>query len=222
MKTLSNLALLIVATTGCSLSDDDGVKNACQSQTDCLEGFYCFEGTCQQANNTTPDAPNGDFYGTVQAMSPLSTGVAAENYRTLVGATTAAGTLGCAVVGDLEASPGVDVAVAYAKVAADSGDSRCPEGVFAIMNDPSACKPSFPGDLNPGCGLYKRWDASGKQVASQLAIGGYVSMSRTVSSSTTYRCSGELSLRFAGGVTIAKTFVFDYNPGGPSSAFCVH
>ena len=221
MKTLSNLLLLMAAGAGCGLPDD-GPKSSCQLQTDCLEGYYCFEGMCRTNNNTSPDAPNGPLYGTVQQLAPQSTGVAAENYRTLVGATNAAGTLGCAVVGDLESSPGADVAVAYAQVSADSGDTRCPTGVFAIMDNPNACTPSYSGELDPGCGLYRRWDASGKQVANQLAIGGYVSMSQSVSSSTTYRCSGELSLRFAGGVTIAKTFGFDYNPGSPSSASCVH
>jgi hypothetical protein len=220
MKTLSTIVIATLA-TACGLPDDE-VKTSCQSQTDCLEGYYCLEGMCRANSNTTPDAPGGPFYGTVEPMTSQSLGVSAENYRTLVSATTAPGTLGCAVVGDLEASPGADGAVAYAQIAKDSGDTRCPTGVYAIMNDPSACTPSFPGQLNPGCALYKRWDASGKQVASQLAIGGYVSLTESPSTSTTNRCTGELSLRFAGNVTIARTFQFDFNPGAPASAFCMH
>jgi hypothetical protein len=218
MKTL----LLVLAVAGCGLPDDGPTKNACQSQTDCLENYYCLDGTCRMNSNTSPDAPGGPYYGTVEAMTPQSMGVSAENYQTLVSATTAPGTLGCAVVGDLEASPGAGVAVAYAQVSGDTGDTRCPTGVFAIMNDPAACTSSWPGELRAGCALYKRWDPNGKQVASQLAIGGYVSMTQTTVSSMAYRCSGELSLRFAGNVTIAKTFAFDYNPLGPTSAFCLH
>jgi hypothetical protein len=37
-----------------------------------------------------------------------------------------------------------------------------------------------------------------------------------------HRCRVELSLNFAGGVTVAKTFMFDYNPYAPASAFCQH
>jgi hypothetical protein len=219
------IALAALA-VGCNL--DDGTKNACNVTEDCLPGYYCFNQTCltnggngDDGSVVLMDAP-GKFYGTVEAMTPQSAGIAAGNYETLVAVTTAPGTLGCAVVGDLEASPGSDAAVVYAKVRPDSGDYRCPMGVHAIMNDPNACTPTFPDELRAGCALYKRWSTSGQQVAYQLATGGYVSVTQTYLNDMAYRCSADISIRFAGGVTVAKTFTFDYNPLAPTSAFCRH
>jgi hypothetical protein len=140
----------------------------------------------------------------------------------MAGLTTASGNLGCAVVGDLSASPGAGAAVVYAKFSKDSGDTRCPTGVYAIMNDPDGCGLSVFGELRPGCAVYKRWDGNGQQVAYQSAIGGYVSVENTYINDMTERCVTEVSIRFAGGVTIAKTYQFDYNPLAPASAFCVH
>lgn len=220
---LSNIRFLIplALATGCHI--DDGTKNACNLQTDCLAGYACVDNTCVGGgSNGSPDAPNGKYYGTVEPLVAQSEGVVAWNYQTLVAATTAPSTLGCAVVGDLQASPGPNVAVVYARVQKESGDTRCPNGVFAIVNDASLCTATFPDELRPGCGLYKRWDGNGQQVANQLATGGYVSITQTYLNDMAYRCSAELSVRFAGGVTIAKTFTFDYNPLGPAESFCSH
>src|SRR6185503_14445183 len=109
LKTIT-LAVLIV---GCNLEDD--TKNACNATTDCLTGYQCVNNVCTGGNNGGVDAPNGPYYGSVEAMTPVSSGMAAANYDTLVAATTVAGTLGCAVVGDLQASPGAG-AVMYAMV----------------------------------------------------------------------------------------------------------
>ncbi|HEY5921314.1 MAG TPA: hypothetical protein VIV11_06570 [Kofleriaceae bacterium] len=228
---LSKTRILMIAgaalAVGCNL--DDGSKNSCNVQTDCLTGYQCVNNTCIGGGTDSGgivliDAPGSGskFYGTVEPLTSLSAGMAAGNYETLAGVTTAAGNLGCAVVGDLDASPGAGAAVVYAKVKPESGDYRCPEGVFAIMNDPSSCTSTFPSDLRPNCALYKRWDASGKQVANQLAIGGYVSVQEMYISSMASRCSAEMSINFAGGVTVTKSFTYDYNPLAPGSAFCQH
>ena len=212
---------------GCNLDDADGPKNSCNVQADCLAGYQCVNSVCVGGGTdggvTLIDAPNNSkYYGSVEPLAPQSAGMAAGNYETLVGVTTAAGNLGCAVVGDLEAAPGGGAAVVYAKVKPESGDYRCPVGVFAIMNDPSSCTSLSPGDLRPNCAIYKRWDTAGKQVANQLAIGGYVSVTETYISSMASRCSAELSINFAGSVTVTKTFTYDYNPLAPTSAFCQH
>ncbi|CAN5553953.1 hypothetical protein BH11MYX1_BH11MYX1_51510 [soil metagenome] len=220
---LSNTGLLITAMLAFGCNIDDGTKNACNVQTDCLTGFMCVNSTCVGSNNNvSPDAPSGPFYGTVEPIAAQTEGVAAANYQTLVAATTTPGAFGCAVTSDLQSSPGPDAAVAYAKVHAESGDTRCPNGVFAIINDPSACASMIPGELRPGCAIYKRWDASGQQVANQLATGGYVSITQTYLNDMAYRCDAELSVRFAGNVTIEKTFTFAYNPLSPAESFCSH
>jgi len=219
---LSKLRFLITAMLAVGCKMDDGTKNACNLQTDCLDGYVCIDNTCVGGNNHgSPDAPGGgQYYGNVEAMTSQTAGLAAANYETLVAATTSLGTLGCAVVGDLQASPGAGAAVVYAKVQASSGDSRCPNGTFAIINDPARCKQTFPAELYPGCAIYKRWDATGKQAANQLATGGYVSVQQLYVNSMEYRCDTQLSIQFPGGVTIGKVFSFSYNPLGPAEKFC--
>lgn len=218
-KTPLPVFTLAALVTGCNL--DDGTKNACNSAADCLDGYQCANNVCVGGSGG-PDAPAGPYFGTVEAMTSQSSGLAAANYQTLVGATTALGTLGCAVVGDLQASPGAGAAVVYAKVQAESGDARCPMGTFAIVNDPNACMQTFPDELRPGCAIYKRWDASGQPVANQLAIGGYVQVQQVYVSDMEYRCDAQLSLQFPGGVAIGKAFSFTYNPYGPTEKFCTN
>jgi hypothetical protein len=221
-KTRLSIIALGALAGGCHLPEQDG-KSSCNVAEDCLSGYQCVNGTCTGGGSIhLPDAPGGTFFGTVEPMTSQSAGMAAANYSALVAVTTAPGTLGCAVVGDLEASPGADAAVVYAKVPGGSSDSRCPMGTFAIKNDPNACNPSFPGELYDNCAIYKRWDGTGKQVANQLATGGYVSVTRTYLNDMAYRCTADVSIRFAGGVTIAKMFTFDYNPLAPTSVFCKH
>ncbi len=213
-------SLGLVALGGCL--DGGSAKNACQVPADCLAGYRCVERTCVRDDTPPPPDARGTFYGTVEPLVAQSAGLAAINYETLAGLTTAPGNLGCAVVSDFESSPGTAAAALYAMVYEQGGDARCREGVFAILNDPDECLRGFPVALEPGCALYKRWDGNGQQVAYQLAIGGYVSTTQSVISSNMYRCETEASIRFAGGVTIAKTFQFDYDPGAPGSAHCAH
>lgn len=222
MTMLSKISLLLALAPVGACDLDDGTKNACNVQADCLAGYQCIDRTCVGGgNHNGPDAP-GTYYGSVEPLTASSAGLAAANYETLAAVTTAPGPLGCAVAGDLQASPGADTAVVYAKVKAESGDTRCPAGVHAIVNDPNLCQQTFPDELREGCAIYKRWGANGQQAAYQLAIGGYVSVEATTIDDMTVRCVTDLSIRFAGGVTVAKAFQFDYNPLGPTSAFCVH
>ena len=210
--------LIIVLAVGCHI-DDDSTKTSCNLASDCLPGYSCLNNVCIGGNNGGVDAPLGPYFGAVEQMAPVSAGLSAENYNTLAAATTVAGTLGCAVVGDLQASPGPG-AVVYAQIQSSTGDTRCPNGTFAIVNDPNLCKQTFPAELRDGCGLYKRWDASGSLVANQLATGGYVSIQETYVSSMESRCDVTMSVRFTGNVTIGKVFTFSYNPLGPTSKFC--
>jgi len=184
------------------------------------DGATCFEGRCTE---TAPDAPsNGAEFGTVQPMTAATMGLAAGDYKALLGVTTAAGNLGCAVIRDEKSSPGASSSLVYAKIEGSSGDTRCPSGAYAIRNDATYCGSSSYLPLNPGCALYKQWDASGAQIANRYAIGGYVNVQDSRQSDTWHICTIELSTVFAGGTTIAKTYKFDYNPYGPEEAFCTH
>jgi hypothetical protein len=141
------------------------------------------------------------------------------NHETLVGVTTAAGNLGCALVGSESAAPGVASSLVYAKLQGN-GDARCPWGRSPITSNPS-CNVAF-GELPPGCALYKEWDASGAQIANVLAIGGYVTVDDVAHTDMDHGCNVTLSATFPGGVTITSTFSFDYNPYDSTSSFCTH
>lgn len=221
LNTPLSLVALAALAAGCNL--DDSTKNACVTTSDCVDGSQCVDSVCTRGGIISPDAPAGPYFGTVEAMTAQAAGLAEANYQTLVAATSAQGTLGCAVAGDLQASPGAAAAVVYAQlqVGAESGDLRCPTGTYAIMNA-SACTNVAPGALAPGCALYRRWDASGQQVANQLATGGYVSIDQVYVSDMEYRCDAQLSIQFPGGVEIGKSFSFTYYPLGTMSSFCTN
>jgi hypothetical protein len=221
LSTISFVIALALA-GGCVLSDDDGVKNACQSQADCLPDYQCIDNVCTTDDGGGGSNTPGMYYGTVEPMAPASAGLSAENYETLAALTTASGGLGGAVVGDVAGSPGANAAVVYARVAKDSGDARCPAGSYAIVNDPDLCHQSFPADLHASCAIYRRWDASGQQSATRLATGGYVTIQNATVSQMVTRCNVDMSIQFAGGVTISRTFQFEYDPFAPASAFCAH
>ena len=216
---------LLAALAGCSLNSEQ--KISCQTQTDCLDGYACAGSICVARGDggvTLADAPSsGDDYGVVQALAPATAGVSVVgDYYTLAGVSSTTGSLACAMLAHEDAAPGTETALAYAKVdkGEAGGDTRCPSGSFAIVDDPS-CKVEPVTGLRPGCAIYKRWDASGTQVANRRAIGGYVAIQNTPSGQDDQRCDVDLSLRFAGGVTIAKAFSFHYNPLAPAEAFCV-
>ena len=199
--------IAVLATAGCRMGGDR--DESCGRGDDCV--------------TLPPDAPtNGSEYGTVQPMTAATSGLASADYKSLLGATTAAGNLGCAVIQDEQSSPGASSSVVYAKIERSSGDGRCPSGAYAIRNDPAYCGRDLYFGLYPGCAQYKQWDASGMQVASRLAIGGYVNVQDSPQTASWHICTIELSAAFAGGVTISKTFKFDYNPYGSEQAFCTH
>ena len=198
MHSTVNLAVLAALATACHSRDDDSGVPA-------------------------PDASGGGVeYGTVQPLAAATSGLVGANYRALLGVTTAAGNLGCAVIRDEKSSPGASSSIVYTKIDASSGDTRCPAGAYAIRNDVAYCGAALHAGINPGCALYKQWDASGTQIASRFAIGGYVNVQDVRQYDSLHTCTVEVSTVFAGGVTIAKTFKFDFNPYAPDDAFCTH
>ncbi|MGE0870563.1 MAG: hypothetical protein AB7P03_18505 [Kofleriaceae bacterium] len=218
-----------------------GSKNKCETSADCLGGAACVESVCVASGpgdgTEKPDAGDdhepaladasdnpGGAFGTVEPLTSQSAGLTTVEYDTMLGLTTASSGLGCALVGNMKSSPGTATAAVYALInKGGSGDTRCPDGTFAIMDHPEFCSTFHPLlDINPGCGIYKRWDATGTLVAKRYAIGGYVTSQSTYHSEMHSTCNVELSLAFDGGVTIDRTYTFDYNPFAPTSAFCVH
>jgi hypothetical protein len=235
-KTQLVVMLVGVAAFGCDLNS--GRKDACSVAGDCLEGFTCVDHACSETGGGGSDAGGGadsgdlpgsgdgnspnDDYGTVEPFTAQTAGLVATGEDSLLGAATAAGNLGCALIGDESSSPGAEAALVQAKVGrGESGDRRCPSGNYAILNDPRACSSVF-GGRSSHCAVYKRWSASGAQVAQRLAIGGFVAVEDVADSDAVHTCNVELSLAFTGGASIHTSFSFAYNPFGASESFCVH
>ena len=238
-KTQLVVTLVGMFASGCGLNS--ARKDACSVAGDCLEGFTCVDHACSETGGSDaghgpdggvsdgedmPGSSDGhrpdDEYGTVEPFTAQTAGLTATGDASLLGVTTAAGNLGCALVGDEASSPGGEAALVQAKLGrGESGDRRCPSGTYAILNDPRACSSVFGGRL-PQCAVYKRWSASGAQVAQRLAIGGFVAVEDVGDSDASHTCNVELSLGFTGGASIHTSFSFVYNPFGTSEAFCVH
>ena len=238
--------LLLGGTTGCALDGDD--KDSCRTQADCSDGFTCVDQVCENPlgggggddgdGDSDPVDPGDDDgagggggndglqeeFGSVQDMAPATLGLTAVNdYDTLIALTTASGGLGCAMVGDEDAAPGGAAAMLSVKPDAEGGDDRCPDGTYGLLDDPEYCGNYVPViGINPGCAAYRAWDASGDLSAFRLATGGYVTVTATPVTDEEITCDVELSVSFAGGVTISDAFSFSYNPYAPEGAFCQH
>jgi hypothetical protein len=226
---------------GCLL-DGDG-KDSCRTQADCLDGYTCIDQECSGGGGGGSGDDGGDDgsdpgnddgagggggsgaqeqFGTVAALAAASLGLASVNdYQTVVSLTTAGGGLGCAMVGDEDASPGTAAAMLSVKPDAADGDDRCPEGTFGILDDEDICGYLSVSGLHEGCAAYRAWDASGEPSAFRLATGGYVTITATPAGDQV-TCDVELSVSFAGGPTIADAFSFEYDPLAPDGAFCTH
>jgi hypothetical protein len=237
MFSKTQLMVMIVgaAALGCDLSSKR--KDACSVQGDCLDGFSCVNHVCSDSAGgpdggdggdggaTDPNLPKDastDEYGVVESFVTQTAGLVVSGEDTQLGASAVAGNLGCALVGSESASPGGDATAVYVKVRrGETGDRRCPDGTYAILNDPSACAGVFGGRL-PQCGVYKQRNASGVQIAQRLAIGGFVTVHDVDQGGTSHTCNVELSLAFAGGASIQSSYNFSYSPLGTSESFCVH
>lgn len=219
---LSKLGLVLVI-VGIGVGCSDGIKDRCTTADDCLPGLHCDEGICAEESGNNTESATG--FGTVAPVTPANAGVTRilSGNQSMVGLTSAVGPLGCALVADMQAAPGAPTAAVYAVVSesSSSGDPRCPNGLFALRNNPSGCRVGGSVQILPQCALYKQWDASGAVVAERLAIGGYVMGQRTEHSSTSATCNVDVSLTFEGGITVEKTFSFNYVPFGEDRSSCV-
>jgi hypothetical protein len=177
--------------------------------------------TSHEAEDPPADNPTGE-YGTLAPIAVATTGLASTSEGTMVGATAIAGNSGCALVRDPAAAPGVEASVVYATLRQEGADKRCPGGDYGIHNDPMGCLPRAFPDIAPNCAVYKRWDATGKQVTLRTAIGGHVSVEHLAAGADRHTCNVELDLVFADGVSVTKAISFDFSPFSPDATFCIH
>jgi hypothetical protein len=215
---------------GCSLRDDH--KTACSVPGDCLDGFACVNHTCTDmagapdaggpGNGGGPMDPDDWQSGTVEPIAIQTSGLVSINGNTtLLAITSASDNLGCALVGSETATPGIAAAAIHVTVIS-SGDARCPAGTLGLRYDLPACNPHALGGPLTRCGVYQRWDASGQLVAERLALGGFVTARDLMVDASTHRCEVELSFNFGGATSIQGAFAFEFQPGAPDHAFCLH
>ena len=164
------------------------------------------------------DSPEAEFeVGTFAGYSAAASGLSIPEFGDYVSVTVTSleGNLGCALTTNLGAAPGTAASSTAVVFEPESGDERCPPGVFAVRNDPDLCERGQSG----GCALYRRWDEEGNEVAKVLARGGYVSITATEESEELTRCDVEVNVNFAGG-SVKKSFSFSFNPFEPTQDFC--
>lgn len=70
--------------------------------------------------------------------------------------------------------------------------------------------------------VLRRWDASGQLIAERLALGGSVTARDITVDASTHRCEVELIFNFGGTTSIQRSFAFQFHPGDPAEAFCLH
>jgi hypothetical protein len=220
------LVSLIPLAQACIFTGSNGEKRACEKPTDCLDGYSCINNICIDPGGGDDMKPDGGKistgsdaapdvvpqYGDATAFTAQSAGHWISTSGDLVGLANAAGGLGCSLVNNEEASPGTSAAAVHIKI--DGDTSYCPTGSYSILG-PSDCDTYDFGELARGCALYKEWDSSGTQIASRLAIGGYVQVSKI---SETGACEFDVGVNFAGGVTVTQ--VFEGAPAGNDFGFC--
>lgn len=174
-------------------------------------------------------------FGTFQGISPATMGLhVVGGYVSSVTLAEASGGLGCALVADESGSPGIgSTALVVAKIEAESGDHRCPAGVYAVRSDRAWCDRSAGGVPPPpgaswggvpsGCALYKHWGPNGQQDAAVLATGGYISIqeTRTGLRDELVECEIEASFNFGVEHQVSQTFSYVFSPFGTADTFCV-
>jgi hypothetical protein len=156
--------------------------------------------------------------GKFAAYTAASSGLTVPEFGDDIAVTVTSleGTLGCALSANPNAAPGIEGSATIVAFRPESGESRCPAGVHAVINDPEFCKRG-----REGCALYRHWDAEGNLVAQVLGRGGYVSITSSEESEHSTRCDVEVNVNFAGG-SVKKSFSFSFDPFAPTDDFCAN
>jgi hypothetical protein len=174
------------------------------------------------------DGDDGSAGGQAQPFDAVTAGALSfsNNYQQYgVSLTTMGGTDGCALVGAQDAAPGTKAARVVLHVQPKGSDKYCPDGIYAITNDPDGCAISWGGSngLPPGCAMYERWNAQGEVEARVPGVGGSMSVKATEDTTVGtghWFCHVELTVRLRGGVSVSDTFDYDYYTQADENTFC--
>lgn len=141
----------------------------------------------------------GPAIGTFVDFPHNSTGAAAGTGGAFnVSVTDITSSLACSMALDWANVPGVQGAQVFATFY-DPTFQPCPAGTYGI--DSTICNPEFAGATVPEeCARYRRWDATGTQVADVFASGGAVTITDNGSA-----CRIDMNLVFPGGLTFTHT-----------------
>jgi hypothetical protein len=196
-------AAVAAASSACS---GGGEKNACETQSDCVEGFLCEQGE-EGATGTCEPIEDGVEFGEFYPFT-AETGGSTHDYDLTVAVTSLSGGPGCALVADQDTAPGRQAAQVFARFATPTDSIHtCPEGNYGLRNA-STCADGYlteggnPGSIPIDCALYRVWDADGRQASQLFALGGSLSVEEQSSG-----CVMTLDVSFRGG-TVAATFRF--------------
>lgn len=97
----------------------------------------------------------------------------------------------------------------------------CPSEVQSIGD--AACKlPSDSYSMSSKCPWFRVWDAEGKLVRQDVAVGGAMRGEMTVEGGSTLVCALEVELTFSGGATYQRTITFEVAQVGYDEATCLH
>ncbi len=155
----------------------------------------------------------GGDAGTTATFEPFT--IATRGLRTtsqnelIVGATAAANPVGCALFTNEEANPGQATSLIFAKFDLPNW-SYCPQGSYAINSASNLCDQVIYEGIREDCAVYKRWDATGTQVATLYAVGGGVTVTAENLGNGSSSCVVNLHLLFPGGASWSDSYAIDY------------
>jgi hypothetical protein len=135
----------------------------------------------------------GTFVDFAHSSSAMATGSFFN-----VSVTDVTSSIACSMALDWSNAAGVQGAQVFASFY-DPSFQACPAGTYGI--DSTLCNAEFAGSTVPeDCARYRRWDASGSQVADVFAAGGAVTITDNLS-----ECRIDMNLVFPGGLTFTHT-----------------
>jgi hypothetical protein len=128
------------------------------------------------------------------------------------------GSLGCALGSDEKGAPGGSASLVLVRLPTSDVDHVCPEGTYALRNDPDFCGRDHGAGLPAGCGVFRSWNDDGEQTAELFANGGAVALRWADG-----KCSVDLTVTFKGGHRIQDDVSLTLDEGAATGdAVCFH
>jgi hypothetical protein len=232
LAVLQALSLCLVLNQACTEAQDlgdhppgdgDGDGDGDQVEQPSSDGDDDNVGPGDSDSEVQDPAGDGDAviseHGSFDAFTPQTLAYFRVNSNLGLGLVSEGGTLGCALGGDEDGSPGGEASLVLVKLPTSANADVCPEGSYAIRKDPEYCSDlSFFG-LPAKCGVFRQWNDDGELSAEVLATGGGI----TVTPDGAGHCKVELAVAFPGGNKVEQTFNLEFGENDTSNDdYCFH